>query len=210
MEDFNIAENWRLKVREQKKTDKSIQLNCVMLGKKREDGSMNMPMDIRVLITTSDEYDSACEWPHKDLTGQTVLVSGQFVIDEWVREKDTVLTFRIFASKITEYVYDKDNPVPVNKVKNWGLRVFEIRETKTGSKFLKVTKSGGKKDDGSYKKSMFIDVWQAKDCNEFSDDWNKKTVDIDGSFTIGEWKGSLTFSIYADSVKEHIWGNGGA
>lgn len=209
MSDFNKAINWRLKVREQKKTEKSIQLNCVMMGKKKDDGSMNLPMDIRVMITTQDEYDTKCEWPHKDLTGQYILVSGRFNIDEWERQKDTVLTFCIFADKIEEYVYDKENPVPVNKIENWGLRVYDLKDSKNGKKYMKTTKSGGKKEDGTYKKSMFIDIWPEKECNEFSAAWLKKTVDVDGSFQIGEWNGNLTFTVYATGVKEHVWENGG-
>lgn len=209
----NKCINWKLKVLDQKKNEHSITMNCQMAGKDKD----SQPLLVRVMILPDGEYDTKCEWAHKDLTGTTVLVDGNFKNDEWVKGNgNAVTTCTIFADKIEDFVYDKENPVEINKCVGWNLKVFETKYTSKGSPYLICRKNAGKREDGTWKKSMNIKVFASKDMpkkeQEVMGQLDGKNADVNGTFVISEYKTSdgevvQTFGIFANSIKEHQWEN---
>ena len=101
--DMNLVKNWRLKVFEQKKTEKAVIMNAAKSGKKKDDGTYEKSMGISIIL------NNATEWPHADLTGKNILVDGQFSHNEWEKNGRGGLDFIIFATKIQEYVYEDNN-----------------------------------------------------------------------------------------------------
>lgn len=209
MSDFNKVQNWKMKVLDQKKNEKSITMNCQMTGKKNEDGSYPT-VNIRVMILPDPDgiHDTKCDWEHKDLTGKTIVVDGSFKTDEWKRGNNTMLVMIVFADRIREYVHDEEHPIQTN-ICNLNMVVLEEKTTNKGNRYFTCSKSSGKNEDGTYKKSMFLNVFASKDY-ELPKEMVKKSVDVEGTFSISEYKKEdgtkvTNFTIFATEVKEHIW-----
>ena len=94
------------------------------------------------------------------------------------------------------------------RVENWCLKVFEQSKTDKGVK-MRTALSGRKKADGSYGKSMNITVFLNADTKWNPADYSGKSVDVSGNFVHDEWekdgKSGLNFTIFADTVQEHVW-----
>lgn len=96
------------------------------------------------------------------------------------------------------------------EIKDWTLKVHGQRKSKSGMYFiLSCVKQGKKKEDGNYEKGMWINVFVNDDTDWDHMDLTGRWVDVSGSFNHGVYtkdeKEELTFSIFANRVKEHIW-----
>ena len=96
-----------------------------------------------------------------------------------------------------------------NKVSKFLLHVHEQKKTSTGKVLMKVSKSGKKKDDGTYEKSMFLSVLLNENTKWTPAEYTKKNILVNGTFSTGEYEDKngnkqLTFTIFADEVSEYV------
>lgn len=100
-----------------------------------------------------------------------------------------------------------------NVVKNWGLKVMQQKITEGKGCMLNCALNGRKNPDGTYPKSMYINVWIDGKCECEPDDYTGKYIEVDGRFTTGDYISKktgetvLTFTIFATEVRTHIWTN---
>ena len=100
-----------------------------------------------------------------------------------------------------------------NIVKNWILKVMQQKITEGKGCMLNCALNGKKNPDGTYPKSMYINVWIDGKCECEPDDYTGKYIEADGRFTTGEYKSNktgekvITFTIFATEVRTHIWSN---
>lgn len=103
----NIAKNWVLKVRDQKKSKdgNSVILDCFSSGRKRQDGSYESGMFVSVVATEDTEWKPASK------VGSYIDVTGQFAHREYLSEKTgkTSLGFTIFATEINDHEFEAKN-----------------------------------------------------------------------------------------------------
>lgn len=91
---YNLVQNWGLRVYAVKQTQKGIMLNCTYTSRK-QDGSYTQPMYIRVFCGQNVQL------PNINLEKQNITVSGQFKLDDYVdRNNNTVNSYTIFATNI--------------------------------------------------------------------------------------------------------------
>ena len=107
--DMNRAVNWRLKVFEQKRTDNAVIMNCCLSGKKKDDGTYEKSLSIRVVVSEKTE------WPRVGFSGKMILATGGFQHRYWEKDSKSGFDFTIFADKVEEYEYTK----PANETANW-------------------------------------------------------------------------------------------
>lgn len=99
-----------------------------------------------------------------------------------------------------------------NKVENWRLRCFELKELSSGAVVLKCSMNGRKKNEVDengkpmYEKSMPLDVYcNPETCQIEQQDYTNQTIFVDGHFSHSEYtpkngESRLTFTVYADKV----------
>lgn len=74
-----------------------------------------------------------------------------------------------------------------NVVKNWVLKVMQQRITEGKGCMLNCALNGRKNPDGTYPKSMYINVWIDGKCECEPDDYTGKYIEVDGRFTTGDY-----------------------
>lgn len=93
---FNLVEKWSLKCFDVKESKHGMVLNCVMNGKKKEDGTYPKGMPIRVICTSGK-----CEIVPDDYTNCYISVDGSFGVSDYTKQDGTtVQSFTIFATKV--------------------------------------------------------------------------------------------------------------
>lgn len=89
--------NWTLKVKEQdKKESGNIVLKCMMSGRKKEDGTYEQALWMRVVIINTG--DNKTEWEPQDLTDKYITVGGNFTHSDWESNGKIGKDFTIFAT----------------------------------------------------------------------------------------------------------------
>ena len=102
--ELNKVSKWRLYVYEQKKTENAVIMNCAMSGRKKEDGTFDKSLNIRVVV------GSKTNWPRVDFTGKTILADGGFQHKWWEKDGKTGIDLTVFADSIVEYVREEPKP----------------------------------------------------------------------------------------------------
>ena len=97
-------------------------------------------------------------------------------------------------------------------LKVWEQKANKNEDGSTKSVTMQCSLNGRKKEDGTYGKSMYINVFLNGDCQWTPDDYSGKYIDVDGNFSISDYKSKdgkegINYTIFANSVKEHIWEN---
>lgn len=97
-----------------------------------------------------------------------------------------------------------------NRVSNWVLKAFEQKKSQNGnSVIINCAKSGRRKEDGSYEKSMPISVLLNGDTEWAHVDLTGKHISVSGGFSHGEYEKNgqtyLNFTIFADKVEEYVF-----
>ncbi len=99
--DTNKVTNWRLYVFEQKKTENAVIMNTSMSGRKKEDGTYDKGMNVKVVVC------STTNWPRVDFTGKVILVNGSFQHKWWEQNGRSGIDISVFADDVKEYVKDE-------------------------------------------------------------------------------------------------------
>lgn len=99
------VENWNLRVFQQKETDKGLTLNCSKSGKKKDDGTYEKGLSIKVFCSyDSCDYDASLG---DDASGSYISVDGNFATSEYTNKDGEVSVIcTIFASAVRKVVYD--------------------------------------------------------------------------------------------------------
>ena len=96
---YNLVQNWNLRVFRSRVTKKGMMLNCAFNGRKRPDGTYPKAMNVSVFVGN----DTQCEFaPNTPLENQSISVSGSFSVDDWTNQQGvTSNNFTIFATRIS-------------------------------------------------------------------------------------------------------------
>ncbi len=104
----NLAVNWVLKVKDQRfsKAGDSVILDCVSLGRKKEDGTYESGMFISVVAGKDTDWNPSTK------TDKYIEATGSFSHREWTSEKTgkSGLGFTIFASEIKDHEFEARTP----------------------------------------------------------------------------------------------------
>lgn len=95
-----------------------------------------------------------------------------------------------------------------NMVNSFVLRVQEQKKNANGTAIMKCLSSGGKKNDGTYERGMFITViFDPAEIEWQHEDLTGKWIDVDGQFKHSYWekedRGGLNFTIFATAIRDH-------
>ena len=108
--DFNRVANWKLHVFEQKKTDNAVVMNCSLAGRKKQDGTFDKSMNVRVVINADTV------WPRVDFSGKNIIVNGGFQHKWWEKDGKSGVEFTVFATEVREFVKE---PAPAQESADW-------------------------------------------------------------------------------------------
>lgn len=104
--------------------------------------------------------------------------------------------------------YQENSRASYNRVESFNLRVFKVRQTRSGNLMLNCGFPGRKKEDGTYGKGLNGTVFLKTDgsVNIPNVDLTNKYISVNGNFSISEWTNQegITlprFQIWADSIK---------
>lgn len=99
-----------------------------------------------------------------------------------------------------------------NKVAQWSLKCFEMRESEKGVT-LSCSLNGKKNSDGTYPKGMPLRVFCSfESCEIEEDDYTNCYIVVDGTIRVGEWTRQdgtkmPQYTIFADKVVKRVWEN---
>lgn len=99
---FNVCGNWGLKCFDMKAGEKGVTLNCVLNGKKKEDGTYTKGMSIRVWCSFEK-----CDIPEDDYSNCYINVDGQISVSDYKKQDGTLVSqLTVFANKVRKKVWD--------------------------------------------------------------------------------------------------------
>ena len=100
-----------------------------------------------------------------------------------------------------------------NRVVNWNLKCFGVREVK-GGVILNCVLNGKKNPDGTYPKGMNLSVYcNFQKCRIAEDDYTNAYITVvSGGISVGEWTkqdGTKVpqYTIFADEVVKRVFNN---
>lgn len=99
---YNIVKNWGLFCFDYKASEKGVQLNCALNGKKKEDGSYGKGVPVSVFAP----FDS-CDIPEDDYTKCYIDVDGGVTVHEWTdKEGNLRSNLQIWADKVSKHNWE--------------------------------------------------------------------------------------------------------
>lgn len=114
MTDFNVVKNFNLFVYKVSEKENSLAIRARMSARKMSNGEYPPTLWVDV-IAPYETCDVDIDKPLEDWSGICISVDGNFAVDGYTRTNgDTVQTLKIFASRMSEVVFEKKEDKPAS------------------------------------------------------------------------------------------------